>query len=200
MVRAWRRELFASLSATVIVPGTLLAALAVLGLAGGFARLGSLGQAFSGPPLPAALASAQTGARADRAASTAVLLALATGARTLAGAGAVAPATKTPGHHGSGVTRGRGAPGIGVHGHQPATSSTRSSPPPVSPAPPPTLIDEVVSQGTSVSRQLPAPAGAAATQALQSAGSSLDGVVPVPPPGQTPSQHAVPTGAPAQLP
>jgi hypothetical protein len=200
MVRAWRRELYASLSATVIVPGALLAALAVLALAGGFARIGSLGQAFSGPPLPAASASAQTGARASRAASTAALLALAAGARTFAGAVAVAPSIKAPAHGGSGATHGHGAPGTGVHAHQPAKSSTRSSQPLASPAPHPTLIDEVVSQGTSVSRQLPAPAGPAATQALQSAGSSLDGVAPVPPPGQTPSRPAVPTGAPAQLP
>jgi len=198
MVRAWRRELYASLSATVIVPGALLAALALLALAGGFARLGSLGQALSGPPLPAASATAQTGARASRSDSTAALIALAAGARSLAGPGGAALRTKAPAHHGAGVTHGRGAPVTGVRGQPPARALTRSNPP-TSPAPRPTLIDEVVSQGTSVSRQLPAPAGPAATQALQSAGSSLDGVVPVPPPGQTPSQQAV-ASAPAKLP
>jgi len=194
MVRAWRLELLGGVSAALIVPGTLLAALAVLALGGGFARLGSLDQAFSGPPLPAAAE-----IHRDASVPAAALAALAAAAHTSAGSG---PAS-SPGNRaarfggGSGATRRPGVPG-GSSGLPPA----RSSAPPSRPAPGspshPTLIDEVVSTGSSVSGTLPGPAGPAATQALQSAGSALDGVVPVPAPGQ--ARPVVPAGVSTQLP
>jgi hypothetical protein len=194
MVRAWRRELYGGISAALIVPGTLLAALAVLALGGGFARLGSLGQAFSGPPLPVA-AEAHPGGRA----SSAALAALAPAARSSARPG---PAT-APGDRaarfggGSGATRRPGAPG-GSSGLPRDRSSAPASRPAPGPSPHPTLIDEVVGTGSSVSGQLPGPAGPAATQALRSTGSTLDGVAPVPAPGH--AQPVVPAGVTTQLP
>jgi hypothetical protein len=198
MLRAWRRELFGGVSAALIVPGTLLAALAVLALGGGFARLGSLGQAFSGPPLPVAAPTAATGTRSGPSVSTAALAALAAGARSSAGPGtAIAPGNRAARFGGgSHATRRSEVPGAGGSSGLPrARGSAPPNRPPPSPPPHPTLIDQVVSTGSSVTGQLPGPAAAAATQALQSAGATLDGVVPVPAPGQV-----VPIGVTTQLP
>src|SRR5438874_1861174 len=53
LARAWRQAMYRASIAAVLVPGLMVAALAVLVAAGGFGRLGSLGQVFAGPQLPA---------------------------------------------------------------------------------------------------------------------------------------------------
>ena len=187
LARAWRRQLCGGVSAALIVPGTILAALAVLALAGGFARLGALGQAFSGPPESVFAPAGAAGAHASRSVSNAALVALVASApRPVAapsGAGAVRVGPSS-GTTRPGTTRGNSG---GAH------PSVRPSHPVASP-PHPTLIDEVVGAGSTVTGQLPGPAGVAATQALQSAGSTVDGVLPIPAPGLS-QPPAAPTGA-----
>src|SRR5947209_8043808 len=53
MVRVWRRRLLGGMGMATIVPGLMVASLVVLALAGGFGGLSALGQAFSGPSVPA---------------------------------------------------------------------------------------------------------------------------------------------------
>src|SRR3979411_1203323 len=53
LARAWRRKLLSASGVALMVPGTVAGAFAVLALAGGFGRIGDLGQAFSGPSIPA---------------------------------------------------------------------------------------------------------------------------------------------------
>lgn len=66
----------------------------------------------------------------------------------------------------------------------PPTTSTPSPPPSPSPqptpspSPQPTPVDTVVQTVTSVTQQLPAPVGPAVTQVVQSAGSTVDGLLP----------------------
>jgi hypothetical protein len=206
LARVWRRQLLGGVSAALIVPGALVGALSVLALAGGFARLGALGQAFAGPPAPVAAGTAGPGANGGRSAPGAVLTALAA-----ATAGSRAIATAAPGSGGRGRHSGQ-RPGSAATGRRPSRSSapapTRAPAPAGAPATPgasphPTLIDEVVSAGASVTGQLPGPAGPVATQALQSAGSTLDGVAPAPPspaPGQVQSQPIISAVAPSRLP
>jgi hypothetical protein len=179
LVRAWRRQLLGGLSAALVVPVSLLVALALLALAGGFAGLGALGQALSGPSLTPA---AQSGAPAH-ATATAVLVALA-GPRTglARGTGAVTTGGARRSARGAPQSRVQPRPRGGV-------GSSPSAPAPTAPAPSPaptrnpTLTDEVVGAATSATSQLPAPAGPAATGALQAAGSAVDRVLPVPAPG-----------------
>ncbi len=54
LARSWTRQLFGASGAALLVPGAIAGALVVLAFAGGFGRLSSLGQALSGPTLPAA--------------------------------------------------------------------------------------------------------------------------------------------------
>ncbi|HUZ29847.1 MAG TPA: hypothetical protein VMU90_11430, partial [Solirubrobacteraceae bacterium] len=54
LARAWRRRMFGALGAAVLAPGMMIGALVVLAVAGGFASVGALSQAFSGPEVPAA--------------------------------------------------------------------------------------------------------------------------------------------------
>src|ERR1700680_78675 len=53
LARAWRQKLFGASGVALMVPGAVAGAFAVLALAGGFGRIGDLGQAFSGPSIPA---------------------------------------------------------------------------------------------------------------------------------------------------
>jgi hypothetical protein len=52
LARAWTRQLYGASGAALLVPGAILLALALLGLAGGFGQLGTLSQAFAGPAVP----------------------------------------------------------------------------------------------------------------------------------------------------
>jgi len=58
-------------------------------------------------------------------------------------------------------------------------ATTAAGPARPNPQPNPTAADRVVAAGTSVSSQVPGPAGPAATSALQSAGSTLNSVAPI---------------------
>ncbi|HUE27782.1 MAG TPA: hypothetical protein VMP89_13485 [Solirubrobacteraceae bacterium] len=183
LVRAWRRQLLGGLGAALIVPTTLLAALALLALAGGFAGLGALGQAFSGPSLPAAERTSTPGTRSGRAISTVLLAALSAPAPA-SGTGH-APAGNGPAGAGGrpslpATPRSRpGGSAVGPVARQPSPATQPPSPPP---ATHPTLTDQVVGAGTSVTGQLPAPVGPAASGALQSAGTTVDQVFPIPAP------------------
>jgi hypothetical protein len=52
LARSWKRQMFGASGAALLVPGAIAGALVILVSAGGFARLGTLGQALSGPALP----------------------------------------------------------------------------------------------------------------------------------------------------
>jgi hypothetical protein len=184
LVRVWRRQLLGGMGAAAVVPGMLVASLALLALAGGFGGLTALGQAFSGPPAPAAAITAAHGARVARPLSPAIVAALSV-APAPQGTAASAP---SPASGGATVTAPHGtAPNSSFNGPRRGGGSTTRSPTGGRPAPgsrpgpgpQPTLIDGIVGVGTSVTSHVPAPAGPAATTALQSAGSTLDSIAPI---------------------
>ena len=185
LVRAWRRQLLGGVGAALVVPGSILGALAVLALAGGFAGLGVLGQAFSGPSLPVASLDGGRGVDPARTISTVVLATLASArvaTPTAGGAPAGSRSGAGGGHRRSPVASGvRGSGGSAPPARQPPPATAQ--PPAPQPRPQPTLTDEVVGAATSVTARLPAPAGAAVTAALLSAAATVDGIFPVPVPG-----------------
>jgi hypothetical protein len=181
MVRVWRRRLLGGMGTATIVPGLLLASLVVLALAGGFGGLSALGQAFSGPALPAsALAGGQSVAVSRPLPPRLVAALSSTSApmRTASG-GVVAPTASGGGLRSTlGPTVSSVPPPRGrTRAHSLAGGSPQVTTP--SPKPQPTLVDKVVSAGTSVTSQLPGPVGPAATKTLQAAGSTLDSIAPV---------------------
>lgn len=189
LVRAWTRGLSGASGAALLVPGGVIAALLLLGLAGSFGRLGGLGQAFSGPSLPAPTPVA--GVAHGPAGRAPALLAVIS-----------APATVAA----SAVSGNRAAPTQAATGPQPTTSPSPSRTPsggsggggaPTAPPnpgvpsgpggcvscgqPPPThqtLIDQVVNLGTSVTSKLPGPVGQLTTQILKQVGAAVDRVLP----------------------
>jgi hypothetical protein len=189
LVRVWRRQLLGGMSMAVIVPATLIASLAVLGAAGGFAGLTALGQALSGPSTPVSTLATSRAGQSARPVPAALAAALsAPAARPLA------PGQATPTAHGGGAPTSSGpatpsaprAPGQGSGGGTHAPSGTGRSPTPApapkpqpQPKPQPTLTDRIVGVGTSVTEQVPGPAGAAATETLQTAGATLDSIAPI---------------------
>jgi hypothetical protein len=184
LVRVWRRQLLGGMGAAALVPAMLVASLAVLALAGGFGGLTALGQAFSGPAAPTVAVPSGHGPHPVRPLSRAVVAAL---SAVPAQRGAASSTLSSSVGGGTGSASHGTAPGSpsGV-AHHGSGSGTQSPPggrpaPAVRPAPQPqpTLIDGIVGTGTSVSSQVPAPAGPAATNALQSAGSTLDSIAPV---------------------
>jgi hypothetical protein len=58
-----------------------------------------------------------------------------------------------------------------------ASASSQPSPEP-GPSPHPTVVDRVINVVAPVTQQLPAPAGPAVTQAVQTAGSAADSLLP----------------------
>ncbi len=190
--RAWRRQLYGGVGATVLVPGTLLAALIALAFAGGFARLGTLGQLFAGPSVP-------TPAPTWRGAPAVHPLAGANQA-ALSGAVAGAPAARTgfgpagtrPGSASApragapaprGARHGGGSLAPSPGGSRPGSSAPAGGSAPSSPPPPrPTLADRIVGTATQVTSAVPSPAGPVATAVLQAAGTVVDAVAPVPAP------------------
>jgi hypothetical protein len=213
LARAWMRQLFGASGMALLVPGTIACALVVLAFAGGFSRLGSIGQALSGPAAP--LGAASAGARAsERLAQT--LVNLGRGGFGGRASGGVAASTGSPGAsrravshgrtHGAGAgpggrsgggsggsgSRGRGGSGSG-------SGSGRGSPggggrgsgtptPPSAPNPPttPSVSDRIVSAVTAITAKLPGAVGSVATATLQSLGSTLNRVLPVPLGGKSP--------------
>jgi hypothetical protein len=197
LARAWRRQLFGASGAALLVPGTLAVALVLLGFAGGFGRLGALGQAFAGPSIPTAAGipgrghhRAPTPPLVPAAPATAPAAAAPATASTGTGAapsGVIhtgptgAPGTVPSG--GGGRSHGGGGSGS-HHGGNPRTPTPTPAPAPTpTPAPPPSgptgLIDGVVDLGTSVTNKVPGPVGTTATQLLQSLGKTVDGLLPL---------------------
>lgn len=182
LVRVWRRQLLGGMGAAVVVPGAVVVALAVLALAGGFAGLTALGQALSGPPAPASALAGRPVANA-RPVPAALVAALAAPAaagvsrsRGQSPATGGAPAAPSPPTSQSGPTSRSQRPGGPTHA--PGGGGPAPAPSP-SPKPQPTLIDGIVSIGTAVTSRAPAPAGPAATGALQTTGSTLDAIAPI---------------------
>jgi hypothetical protein len=181
----------------VLAPAATIIAIAMLAFAGGFAHLGALGQAFNGPTLPSSIAHAGVGpgptAHGTRQVSglgATLLLASATGAGGGGGTGH-GGASRSPGTNGS-TGPGGGGPGGFTGGPQPVPGGKGGNPPPPPSNPPPkppphqTLVDGVVKIGTSVTSKLPGPVGTAATQALQSVGQTVDGILPPQPSARAP--------------
>jgi hypothetical protein len=190
--RAWMMKLSAASFAAVLSPGAMLVALVLLVLAGGFGGIGSLGQALSGPslpvtkPLPAATATRVALTPDYRAAPPAAgSAAIRTGVTHPIGAGhrsgpvtAASPAAPgTSSISSPAVSR----PTFGRSPQPRRSAYPAGSPNPATPVR--TIVDQVVSAGQSVAKQLPGPAGPAVTQALQSVGSTADGVLTGPGPG-----------------
>jgi hypothetical protein len=183
-------------------------ALVLLGFAGGFGRLGTLGQAFAGPAVPTT-PRAGTPSRTAHATPPLVPVPAATG--TPPGATIIASAGTTASHAGPGATGhpvvvpggggggtgGNGGPsggngGSGSGGHH--GGGTPSPTPTPTPAPPPTAkptpIDNVVNLGTSITNKVPGPVGTVATQLLQNLGRNIDGLLPFARSSPTTAQQA----------
>lgn len=223
LARVWRRQLFGASSVALIVPSAMLAALVVLALGGGLSQVGVLGQIFAGPSLPAAgpLGLEHSGPVGSAGGLPGTLLpvvpAVAPAARSSRSAGSVAPRSRSPrtvvsvsggaGKTGGAisptgggtvrpVTQGTGGGSAGTGGSSagpPSSSSPQPSPAP-QPAPRPTPVDTAVKVVTSVTQQVPGPAGLVATQAVQAAGAAADNLLAVTgapaPGGPAPGQPA----------
>jgi hypothetical protein len=183
LATVWRRGVYGGLVAAALVPAALLVALLAAAFVGGFAPLGVVVQAVSGPTVPA---SAPAGARAPaaRALPSAALAAL---AATASAASAAAPVR--------GGSRAGTVPAVSRQGASPTRLADRIARPPASSrrrgghggstgtgAPPParqqTVVDQIVGAATAVTSQLPGPAGPLATGTLEAVGSTADGVLP----------------------
>jgi hypothetical protein len=187
MVRVWRRRLLGGLGVTMIVPGMLLASLALLGAAGGFGGFTALGQAFSGPPAPtSALAGLRTGAPPHPLPATLVAaLSKAPASSSVPGGAPGGPASSGSGSAAvPGPLASIGPPASGsqrAYGPiAPGAPASRSAPQPQpQPQPQPTVVDRIVGAGSSLTGQLPSPVGSTAASALKSAGAALDSIVPI---------------------
>jgi hypothetical protein len=184
LVQAWRRQLWSGLGAALIVPGTLVAALIVLALAGGFGHLGALSQAFSGPSLPAGVQSVPSASRAEAPAPAALLAALALPARAPLAAGTGSPSGRGAQRAPRASRPGGRGPGGRSRVPPPRTAGLPSTTAPPPDQPTPTATDQVIGTAADVTGKLPGPIGSAATQTLRSAGSAIDRVAPLPPLGQ----------------
>jgi hypothetical protein len=199
LARVWTRQLYGASGAALVAPGAVVAALLALGLAGGFGQLGTLSQAFAGPAIPAS--SHVGGAPGSIPAPARVLPIIAapapTGATPVAAPGRggnPAPSarrtTPNPGTAsigpGTGTGSGSGAAGSGGAGTGTGGGSTGSGGGSGggggtgggTPTGQPTLVDGVVKLGTSITKHVPGPVGALATQLLESLGKTVDGVLP----------------------
>jgi hypothetical protein len=191
--RAWMTKLSAAAFAAVLAPGAMLVALVLLVIAGGFGGIGSLGQALSGPSLPAteplpAATARRVALTPDHPAAPAAAgsAAIRAGVTHPTGAGhrsgpVTAASPAAPGTSSVSSPAAVSRPTFGRSPHPRRSASPVRSPNPATPVR--TIVDQVVSAGQSVSKQLPGPAGPAVTQALQSVGSTADGVLTGPGPG-----------------
>ena len=204
LARAWRRQLYGASTVALIVPSAMLAALIVLALGGGFGRLGVLGQVFAGPPAPSAAGAGASGvgpaaalvagrsrpvtrsggAAPGRGGARVIPVSSGGTGGAVAPVGGVAPILSGPGRT---PVPSRPAPTGSGSGSGSGSGPSQPTPRP-GPSPRPTVVDQVVKVLTPVTEQVPAPAGPAVTQAVQSAGAAADGLLP---PG-------VGSGAPAQ--
>jgi hypothetical protein len=164
-----------------IVPVLLVASLVVLAVAGGFGGLSALGQAFSGPSVPASALAGGSAGTVSRPLPPRLVAALSfpPAATRFASGAVVAPTTSVGGPRATPSPPVSSAPP--ARARLPAQSPTGGSPQATTPGPQPqpTLVDKVVGAGTSVTSELPGPVGPAATKTLQQAGSTLDSIAPI---------------------
>jgi hypothetical protein len=165
-----------------IVPALLVASLVVLAVAGGFGGLSALGQAFSGPSVPASALAGGPGGTVTRPLPPRLVAALSSppAATRLASGAVVAPTTSGGGPRATPRPPVSSAPP--ARGRPPAQSPPAGGSPQATrpgPRPQPTLVDNVVAAVTSVTSQLPRPVGPAASNTLQQAGSTLDSIAPI---------------------
>jgi len=181
LAREWRRHLFGGLAGASALPAALLIVLLTLAFAGGLAPLGVLGQALSGPRLPAPPGPPAL-ARSARPLPPPALAALAVPPPPAATASTPSRALGRHGPAPAPAPVARTVPGRPVppraapHPGRPSGASA-----PARPAPPPrrpTAVDELVGAGTAVTSLLPAPAGPLGAATLQAAGSAADQVLP----------------------
>jgi hypothetical protein len=194
LARAWTRQLCGAWGVALLAPATMIVALTVLALGGGFGGLSALGQLVSGPAVP--VGSTALGARSTPRSAPALLPVVPAGAATPHAASrtpirlaATAPAATHTAAPGPAAGRGGGGQRVGSGGHG-ATTSPPAAPPrtptaPTQPAPaPPTaptttnpvsaIVNQVVAVGVSVTNALPAPVAAIGTGVLDSLGQTLN--------------------------
>jgi hypothetical protein len=184
------RQLFRASGAALLAPGTVACALIVLGFAGGFSKIGSLGQALSGPAAPPAAAASGRASMSGSASSIGKALNTLTAVTVpgaglggshgtvVAGVGGVGPGNSRHGGAGGAGSIGRPAPTSGgAKGGSPrkgrgtgTVTGTGTSP---------TVVDTLVKPVTSVTSKIPGPVGTAATATLKSLGQTLDHVLPI---------------------
>lgn len=190
LVRAWMRGLSGASGAALLVPGAIIAALLLLGLAGSFGRLGGLGQALSGPAAPRS-APPQSTARGSRGGAPALLAVVSAPTAAVVATRAVtrnpaapaggrtssSPPSSPPARNGGGGGGGGSStapPGPGSPGGTGGCSTCGQPPPPTHQ----TLVDQVVNIGTSITSKLPGPVGQLTTQLLKQVGSTVDKILP----------------------
>jgi hypothetical protein len=204
LARAWTRQLYGAWGVALLAPVTMIAALVVLVLGGGFGGLGALAQLVSGPAVPVGSTVASTVAGGKHRTAPLVLPVVPaapapTSTPTRVAATSPAPAVR-PGRGGSPARGGTGqgvSPGGGHGAPSPTTGAPGTpgapAPPTPSPAPTPTptpspspvaplpaLINGVVGVGVSVTSALPGPLGTLGTGLLQSLGQTLDQILTPP--------------------
>lgn len=187
LVRAWMRQLSGASGAAVVVPVAVFGSMVLLALAGGFGSLAGLGQALAGPSIPSGARAASAVTAAAGSGGTAPLLAVVSAPAPTLVASVKLPTAAGRGG-GSGGSGGRGSGGSNGTGPSSPTTPTPttppSSPPPTAPptggppSAPPTLVDGVVSLGTSITSKLPGPIGQLATSTLQNLGHTVDQILP----------------------
>jgi hypothetical protein len=192
LARAWTRQLYGAGSVALLAPVTIIAALVVLALSGGFGGLSALGQLLSGPAVPLA-SSAVIGGRPAPVTAAAPLpvvpastVARHVGPRAGPRLAAAAHRTGTPSRarahrpgRGQLVSTGHGSPAPPPVHRQPAPPAPPVSPPPAAPAPGPvaSIVNQAVAVGVSVTNTLPAPLAGLGTGVLESLGQTLDGLL-----------------------
>jgi hypothetical protein len=200
LVRAWIGQALGACGAAVLVPAAMVGVLVLLTLSGGLGRIGNIGQAFSGPRLPAAVAPSPSGAAKGAPRSPQDVAAVRSRTPGVAGS---SPAG-APGHRGSGGRAaphpgpsggsggqgGSGGPGRGSGGSGGGAGSTPpggSSGGPTGPADPspshrpspgPSVVSRVTAAAASTVGQLPGPLGPAAAQTVEKVGSAAGALVP----------------------
>jgi hypothetical protein len=182
LFKEWGRGLVGASSAALLAPATIIAALCLLAL-GGLHGLGTLGEAFSGPRLPAPPPTSAGRSAAGALVAPAAIPAPALAAPARAGAAATR-ASALPGTGGV-SSRPPGTAGGGRRGggptHGPAPTAPVAPVTPVKPAPPapkPGPVDLLVGAGTSITGGIPGPVGTIGTAAVQAVGATVKRIVP----------------------
>jgi hypothetical protein len=201
LVRAWIGQALGACGAAVLVPAAMVGVLVALTLSGGLGRIGNIGQVFSGPRLPAAVAPSPSSAAKVAPRSGQLAAVLGSGAPRSAGIGPAGapgrpgsggrPAAHPGPSGGSGGQGGSGGPGRGSGGSggpaagspsggssgSPSTGPAGPSPT-HRPSPGPSLVSRVTGAAASAAGQLPGPLGPAAAQAVETVGSAAGAPVP----------------------